>query len=307
MTKESNFSGVLAPVLTPFDASFEVNISAFLKHCRWLLGSGLDGLAVFGTTSEANSLSVDEKADLIDALLDEGIPASKLMPGTGMCALKDTVQLTSHATARGCGGVLMLPPFYYKAVNDDGLYAAYSEVINRVGDAGLRVYLYHIPPVSQIPLSLPLIERLLKAYPETIVGIKDSSGDWDNTAAILRQFPDLQTFPGSEEFLLAALRAGGAGCITATANINPVGICDINRHWRSPPADALQARASTIRTTIQNYILIPALKTVAADCYGDPDWLNVRPPLVSLAPAERRSLMDQLTALGFSMTEHAVC
>ena len=155
------FSGVLVPALTPFDSNLDPDADALLAHCRWLLDQGVDGLAVFGTTSEANSLGLEERMTLLEHLLENGIPANKLMPGTGMCALSETVKLTRHAVERGCRGVLMLPPFYYKAVNDDGLFASYAEVIERVGNSALHIYLYHIPPVSQVGLSLGLIGRLL--------------------------------------------------------------------------------------------------------------------------------------------------
>ena len=157
----------------------------------------------------ANSLTVAERLGLLDALVEAGLPAARMMPGTGTCALPDTVELTRRAVAHGCGGVLMLPPFYYKDVSDDGLFASYAEVIERVGDSRLRVYLYHIPPVSRVPLSLALIERLLHRYPGTVAGIKDSSGDWDNTRAMLERFQPrgFDVFSGSETFLLATLRA----------------------------------------------------------------------------------------------------
>ena len=178
------FRGVLVPALTPFKPDLSPDVEAFARHCRWLLEQGADGLAVFGTTSEANSLSVDERMMLLDHLLDSGIPPGVLMPGTGMSALTDTVQLTAHAVSHGCAGVLMLPPYYYKGVSDEGLFASYSEIIQRVGETALNIYLYHIPPISQIGLSLDLIGRLLNDYPEIIVGLKDSSGNWQNLSLI---------------------------------------------------------------------------------------------------------------------------
>ncbi len=301
MTKKRYFRGVLVPVLTPFRSDLRANAVAFVDHCRWLLDEGADGLAVFGTTSEANSLSTEEKIELLDALIENGVPANKLMPGTGTCALTDSVRLTAHAVTRECGGTLMLPPFYYKDVDDGGLFASFAEVIERVGDSRLRVYLYHIPPVSGVPISLPLIERLLAAYPETVVGLKDSSGDWSNTLAVLERFPGLETFAGSEVFLLDTLRHGGAGCITATGNVNPGGIRSVYEHWQGPDADALQARVTEIRTVIQSYPMIPALKAIAGHNYEDPGWFRVRPPLTPMEEASRKSLFDALATLKFSM------
>jgi 4-hydroxy-tetrahydrodipicolinate synthase len=225
MTQTASMRGVLAPVITPFLRDLRPDPARLIAHCRWLLAQDV-GLAVFGTNSEANSLTVPEKRALIDALIDAGIPPSRMMPGTGCCAFPDTVELTRRAVQAGCAGVLMLPPFYYKGVSDDGLFAAYAEVIERVADDRLRIYLYHIPPVSQVPISLALIERLLARYPRAVAGIKDSSGNFDNTRAMLERFAPqgFAVFSGSETFLLATLRGGGAGCISATANVNPAAI-----------------------------------------------------------------------------------
>jgi 4-hydroxy-tetrahydrodipicolinate synthase len=298
---QQNFSGVLVPALTPFRPDLEPDADAFLHHCRWLLEQGADGLAVFGTTSEANSLGVDERITLLEHLLDNDIPGSALMPGTGTCALADTVKLTEHAVSHGCRGVLMLPPFYYKGVSDDGLFASYSEVIQKVGDEALNIYLYHIPPISQIGLSLELIGRLLTESPSTIVGLKDSSGDWQNTRSILKEYPVLATFCGSEVVLLETLRNGGAGSITAVGNVNVAGIRQIFERWQQDDAEALQETASQINRCIREYALIPALKAIAADYYGSSDWRRLRPPLGSLGDADAESLSGDLAELGFRM------
>ena len=203
------FHGVLVPVLTPFTASGEPDAGRFIAFCRWLLDQGANGLAIFGTTSEANSMSPAERMALLDRLIEAGIPAEKLMPGTGACAMTDAVALVRHAVGHGCGGVLMLPPFYYKPVSDDGIFAFVSGVIDKVGSPALRVYLYHIPPVAVVGYSLDLVGRFIKAYPQTVVGLKDSSGDWNNTAALLDRYPGFAVFPGSEVFLLDGLRKGG--------------------------------------------------------------------------------------------------
>jgi len=295
------FSGVLVPALTPFDSNLDPDAEALLAHCRWLLDQGVDGLAVFGTTSEANSLSLEERMNLLEHLLENGVPADKLMPGTGTCALSDTVRMTRHAVELGCRGVLMLPPFYYKAINDDGLFASYAEVIERVGNAALGVYLYHIPPVAQVGLSLGLIGRLLSAYPDTVVGLKDSSGDWQNTSAVLREYPSLATFCGSEVFLLETMRNGGAGSITATGNINAAQIRKLYCDWQNEDAEELQARITTTRRTYETYATIPALKAVAADFYATPDWRIVRPPLLSLGAEEQQTLVAALADVGFEM------
>jgi 4-hydroxy-tetrahydrodipicolinate synthase len=295
-------SGVLAPVVTPFRPDLSPDAGRFARHCRWLLDSGV-GLAVFGTNSEANSLGVDERIDLLEALVAAGVDPGRMMPGTGTCALADTVKLTAHAVKAGCAGVLMLPPFYYKGVTDEGLFRSYAEVIERVGDARLRVYLYHIPPVSQVPLSLALIGRLLKAYPQAIAGVKDSSGDWNNTKAMIDAFAaqGFDVFAGSETFLLANLRHGGKGCISATANVNPVAIHALYAHWRDADADARQQRLDAVRATFQKRPMIAAMKAAIAHWSGDAAWKTVRPPLVDLADSESAALVGELQAIGFAM------
>jgi len=289
--------------VTPFKRDLSPDRERYVRHCKWLLANGCRGLAVFGTNSEANSLSADERMVLLETLIQEGVPAAALMPGTGCCALTDSVRLTAHATALGCAGVLMLPPFYYKGVSDEGLYRNFAEVIERVGDARLQLYLYHIPPVSQVPITLALIERLLKSFPGTVAGVKDSSGDWSNTKAMLDAFAKsgFDVFAGSEVFLLENMRAGGRGCITATGNINPAAINKVFEGWHSPNADALQKDITATRAIMQKYPMMAALKAVIAHYGRDQDWATVRPPLVELAPAQSKSLIAELEARCFEM------
>ena len=294
--------GVLSPVVTPFDRELRADGERYIQHCRWLLEQGV-GLAVFGTNSEANSMSVAEKIALLDALAAADLPAARIMPGTGCCAIADTAELTRHAVRLGCAGVLMLPPFYYKGVSDEGLFRSYAQVIERVGDSRLRIYLYNIPPVAQVPISLSLIERLLKAYPGTIAGIKDSSGDWSNTRAMLEQFQPhgFDVFAGSESFLLATLRGGGVGCITATGNVNAGAIARLARSWQQPDADVQQAALNTVRGMFQQFPMISALKATIAHYAVDPGWAAVRPPLVELDETQRAALVQALDAAGFAM------
>jgi len=303
MNAPKRITGVLSPVVTPFKRDLSPDSGRYVRHCKWLLANGCRGLAVFGTNSEANSLSVEERMLLLETLVQEGVPADKLMPGTGCCALTDSVRLTAHAVSLGCAGVLMLPPFYYKGVSDEGLYRNFAEVIERVGDSRLQVYLYHIPPVSQVPITLPLIERLLKKFPGTVAGVKDSSGDWNNTKAMLDAFAKsgFDVFAGSEVFLLDNMRNGGKGCITATGNINPGAINKVFEGWRSSDAEALQKDITATRNVMQKYPMMAALKAVIAHYARDPDWATLRPPLVELSPAQSKSLMAELEARGFDM------
>ena len=302
MKQPQRIRGVLSPVVTPFNKDLSPDSGRFIAQCRWLLTQNC-GLAVFGTNSEANSLSANERIALLDALLAADVDPARMMPGTGCCALTDTVRLTEHAVKAGCAGVLMLPPFYYKDVSEEGLYRNFSEVVERVGDARLKIYLYHIPPVAVVGITTGLVERLLKKYPNAIAGMKDSSGDWSNTKKFLDMFAQsgFDIFPGSESFLLAGLRNGGAGCISATANVNPAAIDKLYREWQKPDADAQQEALNVVRKTTGQYVMIPALKAVVAHYSNDPQWATVRPPLTELTAAQAKAVIDGLKKLGFDM------
>lgn len=303
-TAPRRLHGVLSPVLTPFENDGRPSTTRFVRHCRWLLAQGV-GLATFGTNSEANSLSIAEKMSLLDALLDAGLAPDRMMPGTGACALPDAIALTRHVVRAGCAGVLMLPPFYYKGVGDEGLFRSFATVIDAVADTRLRVYLYNIPPMTQIPLSLGLIERLLKAYPDQIAGVKDSAGDWAHTQAMLQNFQPqgFDVFAGSETFLLQTMRAGGAGCITATGNVNPTAILRLYREWQQPDADAQQAALDATRVLFQKHPIVAAMKAAIAWRSGDEQWACVRPPLVELDPAQRALLEAELAGAGFTIPD----
>lgn len=300
MTQPAPMRGVLSPVVTPFKKDLSPDADRWIRHCRWLVSQNV-GLAVFGTNSEANSLTVEERITLLDRLVASGIDPALMMPGTGCCAIPDSVRLTQHAVKLGVGGVLMLPPFYYKGVSDDGLFANFAEIIERVGDARLRIYLYHIPPVAQVPISLKLIERLLKAYPGTVAGIKDSSGDWKNTEAMLKEFPGWGVFAGNELILLDTLKLGGAGCITATGNINPGPIYQLFANWQKPEAQAMQDALNDLRLAVQKFPVIPALKQTIGDHLDDPVWATVRPPLVGLTQEQITGLRAALKQRNFTM------
>jgi len=303
MAKKERIAGVLAPVVTPFRKDYSPDPERFVRHCRWLLKSGCSALAVFGTNSEANSMSVSEKRKLLEALIAGGVPAASLMPGTGHSALTDSIEMTRAAVEMGCAGVLMLPPFYYKGVPDEGLYRNFAEVIERVGDERLQLYLYHIPPVSQVPITLALIERLLTKYPGIVAGVKDSSGDWSNTKAMLDAFSKdgFDVFAGSEVFLLDNMRSGGKGCITATGNINPGPIDRVFRNWRSAEADKLQAGITATRKIVQKQPMIAALKAAIAHYGNDPQWKTCRPPLIELTVKQEQELISELKANSFTM------
>jgi 4-hydroxy-tetrahydrodipicolinate synthase len=286
--------GVLAAVLTPMDENLGPDHGSFADHCHRLLGAGCHGLSVFGTTGEANSLSVNERLSALEALAESGVPVEKLLPGTGSCALTDTVRLSRVALETEAAGVLVLPPFYYKGVGDDGLYRFFAEVVERVGDDRLRLYLYHIPQMTGVDLGLPLISRLIDAYPGVVVGTKDSSGDRERITTLCREFPGFSVFAGTETLLLETLRAGGDGCISATVNVTSRlarRVYDAHEAGKDGEAAALQERLTQLRASIEAYPVIPALKQLMADLTEDKQWRNIRPPLSGLDEKTTKDLL----------------
>lgn len=286
MSRELNFEGVIAPVLTPFGDDGAPDSERFIEHAQWLLDDGCNGLAPFGTTSEANSIGLDERMELLEDLVDAGVESSILMPGTGTCSVADTVMLTQHAIDLGCGGVLMLPPFYYKNPSDEGLFRYFAEVIEETADENLSIYLYHIPQVSGVGFSIDLVKRLRAEFPETIIGLKDSSGDWNNMKGLLTEVPELELFPGSELYLLEGLRNGAAGTISATANITAQRLRTLFDDFGADDAEQQQEKISALRKDIQSFPMIPVLKAVVAHYRGDSGWALVRPPFEPLPAAD---------------------
>ena len=299
---DDNLKGVFAAALTPLKNDLSVDQEKLISHCRWLLDNGCDGLAVLGTTGEANSFSLAERIGILETLAAAGISGSRLMPGTGSCSIPDTVELTRRAVELGAAGVLMLPPFYYKGVSDEGLFAAYSEVIERVGDARLKVYLYHFPQMSAVPISYDLIERLLRRYPDTIAGMKDSSGVFDNMAGAAQKFPGFGVFSGGDDFLLPLLEKGGVGCITAVCNIACSLSAKLYRAWQENDgaAEDLQKDLIKVRQAISTYPYSAGLKILLAHYSGDENWLTVRPPLVTLDDNQRTDLIGLVAATGYT-------
>jgi 4-hydroxy-tetrahydrodipicolinate synthase len=294
---ETQPRGVYAAVLTPFTVALEPDRERFVRHCKWLLANGCDGLAPLGTTGEANSLSVAQRLALVEAAVAGGVPMANCIIGTGSCALADAVQVTKAVVSAGAGGALLLPPFYYKNPSEDGLFAFFSAVIDRVGDARLKLYLYHFPQLSAVPITLSLVARLKRAYGDTIAGLKDSSGDWQVSASFLSEFPGFGVFSGSEEFLLPNLRAGGVGCISASTNVTAPLARPVYLAWRNAEAEGLQRGLTEVRLVLQSYPLQAALKEVMAQVTGDESWRVLLPPNRPLAAAQRTELAQRLGAL----------
>ncbi|MCP3467716.1 MULTISPECIES: dihydrodipicolinate synthase family protein [unclassified Bradyrhizobium] len=285
--------GVFCAALTPLDADLAPDHRVFIKHCRHLLSEGCDGIALLGTTGEANSFSASERKALIESVVGAGIAPSKLLPGTGVPALTETVELTRHALSLGVTTVVMLPPFYYKDITDEGLFASYSEVIQRVADARLKVLLYHIPQMSHQPIPHAVIARLRAAYPDVIVGIKDSSGDFANMTAMIEKFPGFAVLAGADPLLLPLLKKGGAGCITATSNLVARELAYVFRHYNDDDAalEAAQSRIIKARERVSVFPQIASLKTLLAQETGHADWRRMRPPLLPLSQENADTLL----------------
>ncbi|MCX5496705.1 dihydrodipicolinate synthase family protein [Kaistia dalseonensis] len=286
--------GVFSASLTPLNADLSPDHATLLGHCKHLIAEGCDGIALLGTTGEANSFSLDERKAILAAMVEGGIAPGRLLPGTGVCALPETIALTKHALSLGVETVVMLPPFYYKGVSDDGLVAAYSHVIETIGDARLKVVLYHIPPMAQIPITFGVVERLLAAYPDTIVGIKDSGGELDHMVKLAQTFPTLSILAGADPLLLPLLGQGGAGCITATSNLVAAELKTIFLNHADPEkADlvaAAQAKIVGTRNKGNSYPQIATLKAMLAQKSGHDGWRRVRPPHVALDDAQFAAL-----------------
>ncbi|MCB0290161.1 MAG: dihydrodipicolinate synthase family protein [Calditrichaeota bacterium] len=296
---ESLPDGIYAASLTPVTGSLEIDHQLLTAHCRWLLANGCSGIVLLGTTGEANSFSVAERMAALDAVVDGGIAPTRLLVGTGCAALSDTVALTQHALSREVGGVLVLPPFYYKGVSDAGIFSYFEALIERVADERLNIYLYHIPQMSMVPFSPALFGRLVDMFPRQIAGIKDSGGSWDHMKALRERYPGLRVFPGSETFLRDMLLLGGPGCISATANINSRLAARVYQQFDRPAAQEMQEALNQLRGIILNYPVIPALKQVMAAITAQPGWRYLRPPLMPLSEPDAARLMRELEAVDF--------
>jgi 4-hydroxy-tetrahydrodipicolinate synthase len=291
--------GLIAPILSPFNDDLSFDQNTYNELAKTLLNSGCAGLAPFGTTGEALSISAEERKQALDGLIDSGIDPSVLIPGTGLCNLPESVALSQQAVDLGCEGVMVLPPFYFKGVSDDGLFSYYEEFIARVNRDTLRIYLYHIPQVSGVGLSIELVNALTEKYPSIVVGIKDSSGDWENTKNLL-SLDNFIVYPGSELPLVDAMKLGAPGCISATANLNSKPIAEVidyceDKNWDK--AIALHNSVAQTRMVFQDYAPIPAQKALLSQMTNRESWRNVRPPLIALTKEKTQQLQDALNAI----------
>jgi len=280
---DSPLRGVIAAIATAIDATGEPDCAQSLALARFLLDNGCDGLNVLGTTGEGTSLSLRQRRAVMNAYAASGLPLQRLLVGTGAAALDDAVTLTGHAAALGFAGALVLPPFYYKGVADDGLFATIEAIASATAAQPIPIYLYHFPAQSGLPWRVALIRRLLESFGERIAGLKDSSGDMDfaNEAAGLS--PRFKVFPATEAALPQARAGRFAGCISATANLN-ADLC--TRFYRSGDSAAL-AQAMAIRKLFDGKPLVPGVKALLAHIHGAPQWVRVAPPLSPPAAVDR--------------------
>ncbi|MDF1792956.1 MAG: dihydrodipicolinate synthase family protein [Thalassobaculaceae bacterium] len=295
--------GVMAAGLTAFNDDLTIDVQGTLDHSKWLLANGCDGVLLFGTTGEANSLSMKERLDFLDVLGGSGLPMDKMMIGTGCCALPDTIELTKKTLEIGIESALMLPPFYYKNPSDDGLYATFARAIEGVNDSRLKVYLYHFPQMSAVPFSHDLIGRFLKDFPGVFCGIKDSSGDFENMKAMAETFDGFDVFAGTERYLLDTLKVGGVGTITATGNCTSAMCGAVYAAWKAgaPDAEGLQEQLTAQRLALQNYPAAAGLKELLARESGKSSWRNVRPPFLPLAKEKADALATDMAKVNWQL------
>jgi 4-hydroxy-tetrahydrodipicolinate synthase len=289
-------SGIVCATLTPMDDHGEPCIDLLVDHCRRLLDAGCSGTLLFGTTGEANSFTVAERKTVLERVIGGGIPSSSLIVGCGCCAVGDTTALITHALSVGVARVLVLPPFYYKQVGDDGVIDAYARTIEAVADDRMRMYFYKIPQFSGVDISPAVVDALIARYPANVAGIKDSSGDWAGTAQLCARFgAAIDVLVGSERFLLAGLAAGASGCVTATANAYAELICKLFARRDEPIAAALQERVTAARALFEGYPVIAALKEFETRRSGDARWRNLRPPLTPLATSDAEAFATRIS------------
>lgn len=293
--------GAWAAALTPLNEDLSIDHGAYGAHVSWLLANGCAGVAALGTTGEANSFSVRERLELIDKLGKAGHASERILVGVGCCAAPDTIELTRASLAAGFNNVMMLPPFYYKGVSEEGIFRAYARVIEAVNDPRLNVIIYDIPPMTGLTISVALLRRLRDAFPDVVIGVKNSSGDFSAMEAALAELPGFKVFAGTEQFLLATLRKGGPGCISATANVTSRSLAEVYANWQGDTADALQEVATRNRLALQKYPPIPGLKEIMAAARKRPEWKRLRPPLVNLAPADAEVLLATVSELGLQL------
>lgn len=297
---DKKVSGVFAAVPTPFDSDFNPDFDLFMEHCEWVLAQGCDGLNVLGTTGEANSQSNRARADIMRTVATSSLRDSALMVGTGTASLADTIELTTLAAELGFDAALLLPPYYYKLVPDDGLFDYFAAVIDAIATTGIGIYLYNFPQLTGLRFSPELVARLIEAYPNHLRGMKDSSGELDYTQQMSATFGAVfDVFPGSEAPLADAVKHGYAGCISASVNATAALAARIWRQRQAPSdQDVVLLRAH--RAEIQSAPMAAAVKTLVAQRTANASWRRMLPPLTELNAVERSKIEAVGRQLGFA-------
>ena len=298
MTDHDSIRGVWCATLTPFDSEGRPDHARLAAHTQRLFANGIDGIALFGTTGEGQSLSLAERRAGLDALLAAGIPASRIVTGTGCAALPETIELTRHAVQSGCAGALVLPPFFFKGVSEEGVYSGYARLIDAVADARFRLYLYHIPQVTGVAVPHDVISRLITTYPGVVAGVKDSAGDLAHTKQLLERFRTLAIFVGHEPHLPAAIAAGGAGTICGVSNLYPRLLRRLYDVSVAGNAGEDLARVKAFVASLDNVPVFAALKAMMRELTGDNAWDALRPPLVALDREARRGWFATVARAG---------
>lgn len=279
---ESLSNGVFTASLTPLKKNLSIDFRKLIAHGAKLLEGGCNGLVLMGTTGEANSFDLFERKQILEETLKSGVDPNKILVGTGCCSLSETISLTNHALENGVNHVLVLPPFYYRGVDDEGLFHYFKVLINQINNPALRIYLYHFPKMTGLPFSHDLIMRLLNSFPGVIAGIKDSSGDWNNMSIMCDQFSNFRVFSGTEIYLVDLLKKGGAGTISATVNIFYKLAAEVYKNSDNTNGEVLQQRLTELRRSTEKYPTIPMLKLLMSQLENNDSWLNIRPPLMPL-------------------------
>ena len=293
MTETKTLHGVIAAIATAVDAKGEPDCARSTALARFLLANGCDGLNVLGTTGEATSFSLDQRKRVMSAYAQGGLPLDRMMVGTGAAAPADAIALTKHAAELGFAGALVLPPFYYKGVADDGLVAYIDAILSATAARPIPLYLYHFPAQSGLPWHVALIRRLLDTFGDRIVGLKDSSGDMAYAREAAGILPRFKVFPSTEAVLAEARTGVFAGCISATANLN-ADLCA--RAFRTGDAVAL-SEAVTIRNLFNGKPLVPGIKMLLAHIHNDPQWAIMEPPLSAFPAADRAAVVSGYEAV----------
>ncbi|MBI29445.1 MAG: 4-hydroxy-tetrahydrodipicolinate synthase [Alphaproteobacteria bacterium MarineAlpha5_Bin11] len=300
-------SGTFCAALTPLNKDFSINHEVYFEHCKRMLLHGSDGIAIFGSTGEANLLSLDSKMEAMQSLVDRGFNPSKLLPGTGMSSMNESIKLSNLAVKLQMAGALILPSYYYNNPADQGVIDYYTNIIESVNDEKFKILLYHIPQISGVPIKQNIIEALVKKYPDNIVGIKDSSNDLENMINTIKNFPDFCVFSGSDSLALPVMQGGGAGAITATANISVKLLSFIVKFAKNSDRSQELKKAHILQDSIRKIVFsqeqISFMKAIMRINTKDSIWENIMPPLVSLNDFNNNNNIKKIQELLIEMND----